>query len=296
MEETKTMGAGKRTGYFFLALAPAAASLLLQLGVGMMVMIGGAVVRLVQYRMLNPGASQAAAMQVYMDAVYEFAGAGVFAYHVLALPVFGLWYYFGCGRPRIADTARKLRALDLVIALLGGVCMCLFSNAVVGMEQYLLPRAMETYMEMMETADIGNGLLVTFAAVVLAPVGEEILCRGLALYYARKALPRYWMANILQALLFAAIHGNLIQGTYAFAIGLMLGWLAKRCGSLLPCMLLHFTVNFSSTVWVDKVFFWFPDTLPAWLLLGVVTLAAALGLVAWGRGADKKRENITKTL
>ena len=264
MEETKTMGAGKRTGYFFLALAPAAASLLLQLGVGMVVMIGGAVVRLVQYRMLNPGASQAAAMQVYMDAVYEFTGAGVFAYHV--------------------------------IALLGGVCMCLFSNAVVGMEQYLLPRAMETYMEMMETADIGNGLLVTFAAVVLAPVGEEILCRGLALYYARKALPRFWMANILQALLFAAIHGNLIQGTYAFAIGLMLGWLAKRCGSLLPCMLLHFTVNFSSTVWVDKVFFWFPDTLPAWLLLGVVTLAAALGLVAWGRGADKKRENITKTL
>lgn len=287
MEEKQKISTGKRIGYFFLALTPAASSLLLQLLAGMVVMIGGAVVRMVQYTLLHPGVSQAEIMQIYMEAVYEFAGPGVFAYHVVALPVFGLWYYFGCGRPKLKNTVRGLNGKAFAIAILGGVSLCLLSNAVVGIEQYLLPKAMESYMELMETANMGEGFLVTFAAVVLAPIGEEILCRGLALYYAEKAFGRFWAANILQALLFAVIHGNLIQGTYAFAIGLMLGWLVQRYHSLLPGMLLHFTVNFSSLFWVDKVFSGFPDTLPAYLLLGAVTAGITILLVIWGKRPDK---------
>lgn len=283
----KKPGVGRRIGYFFLSLTPAIACLLLQVAAGVVVMIAGAIIRMAQYLAANPMASQGELLNAYMDAVYDFMGAGVLAYHVVALPVFGLWYYFGCGRPKLKQSFRNVNLQAIVIAIAGGVSMCLFSNAMVGVEQYLLPRAMESYMELMEMADVGNDWLVTFAAVLLAPIGEEILCRGLTLHYAKKALPYFWMANILQALLFGVIHGNLIQGLYAFAIGLMLGWVTERYHSLLPAMLLHFTVNFSSTVWIEKAFFWIPDTLLSWLILLGITLFVTLLLVLWGTVCDK---------
>lgn len=287
-QPVKKPGVGRRVGYFFLSLTPAIACLLLQVVAGAAVMIVGAIIRLVQYLAEHPMATQTQLLNAYIDAVYDFMGAGVLAYHVIALPVFGLWYYFGCHRPKLKQSFRNLNVQAIVIAVVGGVSMCLFSNAMVGIEQYLLPRAMESYMELMELADVGNDWLVTLAAVVLAPIGEEILCRGLTLYYAKKALPYFWMANILQALLFGAIHGNLIQGLYAFAIGLMLGWVTERYHSLLPAMLLHFTVNFSSTVWIEKAFFWVPDTLLSYLILLGITLFVTLSLVLWGTVCNKK--------
>lgn len=278
----KKSGVGKRVGYFFLSLTPALACGFLQLVAEMAVMIVGAFIRLLQYMAENPTASKTQAMAVYTRAIYEFISLGLFAYHLVALPAFGLWYYFGCGRPKLKRSVRNVNVQAVVIAVIGGVSMCLFSNAMVGVEQYLLPKAMESYMELMELADIGNDLLTTLAAVLLAPIGEEILCRGLTLYYAKKALPYFWMANILQALLFGAIHGNLIQGLYAFAIGLVLGWLTERYHSLLPAMLLHFTVNFSSCFWIERAFYWIPDTLTSWLILLGSTLFVTLLLVAWG--------------
>lgn len=286
-EPVKKPGVGKRIGYFFLSLTPAAACLLLQIAAGAAVMIVGALIRMVQYMAAHPMATESQLLDACIAAVYDFMGAGVLAYHVIALPVFGLWYYFGCKRPKLKQSFRNLSVQAIVIAIAGGVSMCLFSNAMVGVEQYLLPRAMEDYMELMELADVGNDWLVTLAAVVLAPIGEEILCRGLTLFYAKKALPYFWMANILQALLFGVIHGNLIQGLYAFAIGLMLGWVTERYHSLLPAMLLHFTVNFSSTVWIEKAFFWIPDTLLSYLILLGITLFVTLLLVLWGTVTDK---------
>lgn len=286
-EPVKKPGVGRRIGFFFLSLTPAVACLLLQVAAGVVVMLAGAIIRMAQYLAVHPMATEAQLLNAYIDAVYEFMGAGVLAYHVVALPVFGLWYYFGCKRPKLKQSFRNLSVQAIVIAIAGGVSMCLFSNAMVGVEQYLLPRAMENYMELMELADVGNDWLVTMAAIVLAPIGEEILCRGLTLYYAKKALPYFWMANILQALLFGVIHGNLIQGLYAFAIGLMLGWVTERYHSLLPAMLLHFTVNFSSTVWIEKAFFWIPDTLLSYLILLGITLFVTLLLVLWGTVSDK---------
>ena len=54
--------------------------------------------------------------------------------------------------------------------------------------------------------------------IILAPVGEELVFRGLTYRFARKALP-FWGANILQAALFGVMHLNLFQGLYAFFLG-----------------------------------------------------------------------------
>ena len=281
---------GKKIGYFFLALSPAAASLILQLVLSLAYVLIRAVIEMASFMGQHPGASQAEIERVYSSAIIRNLTGGVFVYHLLALPIFGLWYYFGCKKPKLKQSFKNVTWKAVVIAVFGGVVMCLLCTSIVGIEQYLLPEIVENYVDMIESVDIGNDVLSTIAAVCLAPIGEELVCRGLVLYYAKKSLPRFFLANILQAAMFGLMHMNWVQGIYAFAIGLMLGYLVERYHSLLPAMLLHFVVNFSSTVWIDKAFFWVPDEAYAYIIMFVVTLSLTLLLVLWGGKIPKREE------
>ena len=56
----------------------------------------------------------------------------------------------------------------------------------------------------------------------------------------------YWgvrKALFLSSVLFGIYHGNMIQFLYALVIGLMLGWIYERSGSLKVCIAAHMCVN-----------------------------------------------------
>ena len=53
------------------------------------------------------------------------------------------------------------------------------------------------------------------------------------------------LENIIQAFYFGMIHLNLVQGIYAFLLGIVLGAVVKRYGTLKASMYLHFVINFS---------------------------------------------------
>ena len=50
-------------------------------------------------------------------------------------------------------------------------------------------------------------------------------------------------ADVITALMFGVSHGVLQQSIAATLMGLLLGWIALRTGSVLPGMLVHFTNN-----------------------------------------------------
>ncbi|MGV3659697.1 MAG: CPBP family intramembrane glutamic endopeptidase [Prosthecobacter sp.] len=83
------------------------------------------------------------------------------------------------------------------------------------------------------------------AAVVVAPVAEELFFRGLVL---RAFVARYssFHAVWMSALLFALFHLNLWQGILALPLGFVYAWLALRTGSVLPGIISHAVVNFST--------------------------------------------------
>ena len=141
----------------------------------------------------------------------------------------------------------------LGICLVGGLCLCALANGVLAIEAEVVPSVVEDYMEMAGTTGFGKSPFAIFAAVCLAPIGEEFLCRGICMNFGKKAFGKFWYANILQALLFGVLHMNWVQGVYAFIIGLVLGYLVERYNSLLPGMIVHFIVNFSSSTWFPKV-------------------------------------------
>ncbi|MDR2943726.1 MAG: CPBP family intramembrane metalloprotease [Methanosarcinales archaeon] len=61
-------------------------------------------------------------------------------------------------------------------------------------------------------------------AGIAGPLTEEIVFRGAALRYLEKYGKVF--AIIVSALLFGVFHGNLMQGFFAFAVGLVLGYVA----------------------------------------------------------------------
>ena len=82
---------------------------------------------------------------------------------------------------------------------------------------------------------------------IFAPVFEEWLCRGMVL---RGLLTRMkpGSAIVVSALFFALIHMNPWQALNAFVIGLVMGVVYYRTGSLLLTMLIHFINNGTAVV------------------------------------------------
>ncbi|MDH3239863.1 MAG: CPBP family intramembrane metalloprotease [Alphaproteobacteria bacterium] len=87
-----------------------------------------------------------------------------------------------------------------------------------------------------------GGAASLLAVVVVAPVVEELLLRGIIL---RGFLGRYrpGTAIFLSALIFGAMHLNPYQSASALVMGLVLGWLFYRSGSLWPCIFGHALFN-----------------------------------------------------
>ena len=84
-----------------------------------------------------------------------------------------------------------------------------------------------------------------FTLAVLAPWAEEVVFRGAIL---RKLLEifshqMHWVAIVISAIIFGAVHMNMAQGVNAFVLGLLLGWMFYRTGSIFPGIVLHWANN-----------------------------------------------------
>lgn len=221
---------------------------------------------------------------------------------ILLLIVFVPWYYFGCGRPKITGESMKRtfspRALLMVLAIAVGLnygISCLLQLVYVE-----APQLLEDYMELMESSGLGVNFWANAAAVILAPLGEELIFRGVAFFYACKAVsgmknPRaaFWIANCTQALLFGIYHMNLVQGLYAFFIGLALGYLRQKYNSLLPGMLAHLIFNGMSTILGEVIYVWIPDQAVWYALMGAAGVTLTLvAILLNGPAVAKNERNI----
>lgn len=77
---------------------------------------------------------------------------------------------------------------------------------------------------------------------LMAPLVEEVVFRGAILRTLLKQQSP-WVAIAVSALLFAVAHLNPVQMPHAFIVGILLGWMYWRTGSILPGMAYHWTNN-----------------------------------------------------
>lgn len=274
----------KKTGWAALTVLPAIISLAAQL------LLGGVIVLVLA---VLGSSGLAAQIQLFLiEHTSDFTAAAIFLYHIISLLGFGLWYYLGCGKPKPVPLAAVFKKKCLPITVFMGLFMCLGADALLSAAEYLLPDLLQSYSDLMEAAGLGINVFVIAASILIAPIGEEILCRGLIFHYAGRLVegmknPKaaFWTANVLQALLFGIMHANLVQGTYAFLMGLCLGWLRYRYRSLYPSILAHFVVNFSSS-FMTPLLSLIPESFILYVLVGIICIAAIVALMRWERKDD----------
>lgn len=92
-----------------------------------------------------------------------------------------------------------------------------------------------------------NFLAAVVVIGVLPGIAEELLLRG----YVQTRLCERWGTRwgvIWTAVMFGVMHMDLVQGTFATAVGLYLGYITAKSGSILPAMVIHAANNSLATL------------------------------------------------
>lgn len=166
-------------------------------------------------------------------------------YSITCILIFSVWHtaQFGGDLRLPYDRFAKPGLLLGLIFLIPGLQM--ISALLTSISASFFPGWMDFYQKLFETAgmtDSNPSILLLLYSVLLGPISEELTFRGVTLSAAQKALP-FWAANLFQALLFGVFHLNVIQGIYAVFIGLFLGYICHRGGSVWFSIFVHILFN-----------------------------------------------------
>lgn len=151
---------------------------------------------------------------------------------------FGAW----SSRP-VSEQAKGTRfwvfaLVGLVLCFLGGQSLAVWLHAVIGSS------AFDTAQSAQNAAPVA---LLLFSLFVAAPAGEEALMRGLVHPLLRRRLP-VLVSALVSSVVFAVLHGNLVQVAVALPLGVLLAFVYEHVGRLWPVVALHALFNLASVV------------------------------------------------
>jgi membrane protease YdiL (CAAX protease family) len=166
----------------------------------------------------------------------------VLLFFVLVTALVRRWH---SSRPLAFLSFRRPRALDLVLAGIGAVAIVPLAELIDRLSSLLLPQLKElsSGQDALLSAGSVPGLVLVVAAVSLTPaLCEETLFRGWLQGSLRRklgALPTI----IIQAVLFSLFHMSPLSIVALAFVGLYLGFLFDRCGTLFASMTAHGLYN-----------------------------------------------------
>lgn len=191
-------------------------------------------------------------------------------------------------RPTVNARIQGVDRRHFVAAALMGYGMQIVTTLIMVLVNVLLPSVMEEYNTLVDGSGITTyGLMWVISTLALPPLVEEAGFRGLGLTYLERAGVPFAAANIVQALAFGIFHMNLTQGIYTFVLGLALGYVTHRSGSIAPAMLMHLVYNLMGTLGSDLIYSYLPAPFLILLVTNVIALVYAFRLLRpeQGRGA-----------
>lgn len=162
---------------------------------------------------------------------------------IAAMLVFAGYCIFAKYDPRELLNTQRINAAEIFkyilivlffqkVSLICSMFIMSFLNSlgldVVGLN-YVISHDPQTY-----AADI-------ISAVILAPIGEELIYRGVVLRCAAKVSQRF--AIFFSALIFGLMHGNPYQFVLGFLLGIPLAMITIKTGSIIPAIICHMANN-----------------------------------------------------
>lgn len=168
----------------------------------------------------------------------------------------------GLRRPKLVPTLGGLLCIPALVLAMGELGE---------LQQSLLPipQAMANMDVLTSMMGALSSLMLVLMFAVAPAIGEELLFRGAVTSALRRDLSPL-KTVLIQAAFFAGAHASIYRLAPTFLVGIFLGGLRLRTGSLLACVLVHFGYNAMLTLdaadrwkWSEEV--WGPHL--AWLAI-----------------------------
>ncbi len=158
--------------------------------------------------------------------------------------ILSLVFFFKVKGERVREAMHvgKPSASVVALAFFIGVSLNFSTNVLLS----LLPEGLiESYVDTASNAQESSILWYVLAAVIMAPVVEELIFRAMMLPRFSTSVGNIW-AIVITAAIFGAIHDHIVWSSYAFLLGLILGFVFVRSRSLLVNIALHLGYNLVS--------------------------------------------------
>ncbi len=186
---------------------------------------------------------------MYMSNTFFQCGADIFLTFAGVLLPFGIINRFmkkhtGVKEPIVFE--REVSGSSLFTAVMAGTGICMAANIV----SSVFVTLMSVFGFKLTSPDVpmpegSAGFLLSFVrVVVVAAMAEELAIRGYVMGNLRKYGDLF--AISVSAVIFAVMHGNLIQSPFALMAGFTIGYFTVKTGTLWTGIIIHGINNFVS--------------------------------------------------
>ena len=179
---------------------------------------------------------------------------------------------------------KKIKPKKIIPIILLGISLCIFISYSFSFIPF--PESWtSSYAENVGVLSEGNFVVSLIATIILAPIAEEIVFRGLIYRNLKKGMP-ILVAGFISSLIFGISHTGIIWMIYAFLIGIFFVWIYEKFNSILGSIIVHMVFNLLGT-FIDE-FNWIPEQVGLFILgMSVLVLA---GSILWIVKISKKEK------
>lgn len=165
--------------------------------------------------------------------------------------LFYFWYKHNMGHMEKGNLKVLFSVKTLFLYLMLGIGCQFFISGLLSVLRPVFEELFAYYDETINSIMDADPVVVAIYVVLVAPVSEELMIRGILFNKVRNVLP-FLGANLLQAAVFGIYHWDIIQGIYAFGTGLLLGYIYYKSRTLLAPILLHMLIN-ATGLFMDQI-------------------------------------------
>ena len=143
---------------------------------------------------------------------------------------------------------KKTGLLDNFLLVVFGFSGCMTVNFILNLIATFLPIPVGSEIPTAENTDIYTTMLMQLAVAVAPAICEEIAFRG----FVMGSLSDFGdgFAILISSMFFGMMHTGISGILFAFSVGLLLGFIRKISGSLIPSMIVHFLNNAYSVLMI----------------------------------------------
>lgn len=177
---------------------------------------------------------------------------------------------------------------NIIMVSVISICLSVALNNIISMSPLMTVSAeYQNASNAFYGSTIGLELL---GSAFITPLLEELLHRGVV-YGRLRRMMKVWPAIIVSALVFAALHFNIVQFTYAFLLGIVFAWFVEKTGHIYPAVLGHVLANSIAVIRTETGFLntTVDGTSSAWMVSTGLLLVGMVSLVVYINTKNKNK-------